>query len=75
MVTVYRFSLYDIDNDQMRQSLRWATREAIERINAHIHEETAVEIPSSDLDGDQMTARSYNPHSVFRGGFQTKIVY
>ncbi len=73
-VTVYRFRLYDINNDENRQSRRWATREAIERIGGEVSENTATEVDSSVLgkEIDGMTERNFDPHP--RTGFQTQVI-
>jgi hypothetical protein len=69
-VTIYRFRLYDITTDGNRESRRWATREAIERIGGEVLEDTATEVEASavatDIDG--MTVRGFDPHP--RTGFQ-----
>lgn len=72
-VTIYRFSLYDINTDESRQSRRWATLEAIKRLHGEVHEETATEVDASVLEPSNiihgLTARDFNPHP--RTGFQT----
>jgi len=71
-VTVYQFRLYDISNDENRQSRRWATREAIERIGGEVLEDTATEVDPSAVGGeiDGMTERNFDPHR--QTGFQTQ---
>jgi hypothetical protein len=72
-ITVYRFKKYDISNDENRQSRRWATREAIERIGGEVLEDTATEVDPSavgtEIDG--MTERNFDPHP--RTGVQTQV--
>jgi hypothetical protein len=72
-VTVYRFTIYDVANDESRKSRRWATRAAIEWAHGHVLEETAIEVDASALGGEVagMTERDFNPHK--RSGFQTQV--
>jgi hypothetical protein len=69
MATVYRFRTWDIVNDCYSESRRWATREAIERVQGEIISD-AVEVDDSLLGGevDGMTARHFDPFA--QGGFQ-----
>ncbi len=61
-VTVYRFRLYDISTDENRQSRRWATLKAIERICGEVLKDTETEVDASVLDSNGMTERDFNPH-------------
>jgi hypothetical protein len=72
-ITVYRFRKYDITNDENRQSHRWATREAVERIGGEVLQDTATEVDPSALgkEIDGMTERNFDPHP--RTGFQTQV--
>jgi hypothetical protein len=69
-VTIYRFTMYDITADAPKKSSRWATREAIARVNGNVLEETAVEVEASVVrsDVDGMTTRGFNPNGP--SGFQ-----
>ena len=62
MATVYRFQTYDIINDVMKTSQRWATREAVERVCGEIVGE-GVEVDNSVLgrEVDGMTERGFDP--------------
>jgi hypothetical protein len=63
-VNVYRFTVYDITNDEQRVSRRWATREAIKRVCGQVLEDTEVEVDPSVLgrEEDGMTERDFNPN-------------
>lgn len=71
-VTIYRFSVYDIQNDEQRLSRRWATKDAVERIRSGVaHEETAAEVDPALLDDNGMTKRDFDPHhKPFRGSMK-----
>jgi hypothetical protein len=73
-VTIYRFTKYDITTDAPRQSSRWATREAIVRVNGNVVENTAVEVEASVVvsDVDGMTTRGFNPKGP--SGFQKVVL-
>ena len=62
-VHIYRFTLYDITSDNARQSRRWGTRDAIERIGGEILVDTAIEVDASAVDSEiaGLTARDYSP--------------
>jgi hypothetical protein len=64
--------MYDVANDEMRKSRRWATRERIEWLGGEILEDTGVEVDSSlvgsEVEG--MTARGFSPRSQLHAGFQ-----
>jgi hypothetical protein len=73
-VTIYRFNVYDITSDPVRQSRRWGTREAIEQIACgKVIEDTALEVDDtvikSDIQG--FTEIDFNPKR--RTGFQTRV--
>ncbi|HJW42619.1 MAG TPA: hypothetical protein VJ476_15495 [Rhizomicrobium sp.] len=72
-VTIYRFSLYDIQADGMHRSRRWATREAIDSVHGEVLEETATEVDAAVVNtGIQgMTERGFDPHR--RTGFQRVV--
>lgn len=55
-----RFKLYDIANDRMVESRRYATLPAIESIGA-IRSGPLFEIPWADFDSDGFTAVDYIP--------------
>jgi hypothetical protein len=65
-VKIYQFRVFDITNDEMRKSRRWATRERIEWLHGEVLEDTGVEVDSSlvgrDIEG--MTARNFDPHKL-----------
>jgi hypothetical protein len=71
MPNVYRFTIYDIANDESRLSRRWATRQAIEWAHGHALEETETEVDASVLDSNGMTARDFDPHAL--KGFQRQV--
>jgi hypothetical protein len=73
-VKIYRFRSYDIQNDQIKTSSRWGTREAIEVIaRGEVMEETEREVDASSVQSDilGMTERNFDPDR--RTGFQTKV--
>jgi hypothetical protein len=72
-VTVYRFRMYDISNDENRLSRRWATREAIERIGGEVLKNTATEVDCSVLgkEIEGMTERNFDPRP--RTSVQTQV--
>jgi hypothetical protein len=48
VVTIYKFQVYDVANDQVVMSKRWGTREAIVKIaHGRVIEETASEVEES----------------------------
>jgi len=49
MTAVYQFTMYDILTDTERESRRWGTREAIDRIGGKVIEDSAVNIDTSLL--------------------------
>ena len=64
-VTVHRFKIYDIGNDEWKISRRWATQEGIDKVCGERIDGTAIEIDSklvgSEVEG--MTARNYDPNA------------
>jgi hypothetical protein len=73
-VKIYRFRVYDIQNDEIRTSMRWATREAIRDIACgEVLEDTVREVEASAVQSDivGMTERNYDPDR--RIGFQTVV--
>jgi hypothetical protein len=74
MVRVFRFRTWDIANDCYQQSRRWATKEAIERVNGEITSDSA-EVDERYLGGevDGMTARGFDPFKPASAGFQTRV--
>ena len=70
-VNIYRFTLYDITSDGARQSRRWGTRDAIERMGGEVLVDTGIEVDASAVDSEisGLTARDYNPraHEFQRG--------
>lgn len=63
MATVFRFRTWDITNDCYRDSQRWATSEAIERVTGQAISK-GVEIDDKHLghEVDGMTARGFDPN-------------
>jgi hypothetical protein len=72
-VTVYQFTKYDVASDQVVKSRRWATRKAIEWIDATILEDTAIEVDESVIgrEVDGLSDIGYNPHAT--QGFQRQV--
>ena len=73
-VTIYRFNVYEISSDSVRQSRRWGTREAVEQIACgRVLEDTALEVDDSIIKSDipGFTEIDFNPKR--RTGFQTRI--
>jgi hypothetical protein len=62
-ITVYRFEMYDIKNNEMQKSKRWATREFIGSIGGRILEDTAVEVDEADAQSEVigLTKRNFDP--------------
>ncbi|MGH7119098.1 MAG: hypothetical protein ACREFP_08950 [Acetobacteraceae bacterium] len=63
-VTIYRFQVWDVLNDQVRTSHRWGTREAIHEIaHGRVLEETATEVDESVVRSDipGFTVRGFTP--------------
>jgi hypothetical protein len=56
LVTVYRFTKYDIFSDQNIFSLSMATRETIKGCRSKVIEGTGIEIDDARLDGNGMIA-------------------
>lgn len=74
-ITIYRFRVYDAQNDEMITSRRWGTREAIERFaHGEVFENTAVEVEANVVNSDipGLTARNFDPHRR-TSGFQTQV--
>jgi hypothetical protein len=63
-VHIYRFTLYDITTDGARQSRRWGTRDAIERIGGEVLLDSGTEVDVAAVDSEicGLTARDYDPH-------------
>ncbi|MDD2465227.1 MAG: hypothetical protein PHI97_14615 [Desulfobulbus sp.] len=73
-ITIYRFQVYSVINDNFQKSRRWGTRDAIERIAwGEILEDTATEVDESAIASDItcLTIIDFNHHR--RTGFQTKV--
>jgi hypothetical protein len=72
-VTIFQFEVYDTQNDMMKKSCRWGTREAIKDICGKVLEDTATEFEGKTIDSDihGLTARDFNPNP--RDGFQKKV--
>lgn len=59
--TVWRFEIYDNTYDQYVTSARYATEDVIAKIGGRRIEGTEITIGSSDLDGNGMTEKSFEP--------------
>lgn len=73
-ITIHQFKVYDPQNDQMKKSRRWGTREAIEKIaHGKVLDDTATEVDESAVASDipGLTERDFNPHES--RGFQTSV--
>lgn len=73
-VTIYQVKVYDPQNDEMRKSRRWGTREAIEKIaHGKVLDDTATEVDESAIASDipGLTERDFNPHKC--QGFQMSV--
>jgi hypothetical protein len=71
MPKVYRFTIYNVKNDESIRSRRWATREAIEWAHGHALEETETEVDATVLDSNGMTESDFDPHAL--KGFQRQV--
>jgi hypothetical protein len=75
-VTVFQFSFYDINNDELRKSLRWGTKEAIEKVGGIVipnsEKKVSHSVISTDSDLEGFTIRNYNPNP--RAGFQQQVI-
>lgn len=70
MAIVFRFRAWDITNDCFRDSQRWATKEAIERVSGEAigdGVEDNDKFLGREVDG--MTERGFNPHHPPRMDF------
>ena len=63
MAVIYRFSIYDIQLDELIRSRRWGTREGIARIGGVVHEDTGISTfeaaVGTEIPG--LTVRDYDP--------------
>lgn len=73
MKAVYRFTKYDISKDEVIESHRWATREAIMRVGGTVLEKTEIHVDEALLDKEipGMTVRNFNPSAS--KGFQSQV--
>jgi hypothetical protein len=65
-VTIYKFQVYDVHTDDMRESSRWGTLSAIEKIpGAQILGQTKTDVDPSVIASDirGLTAKGWNPPS------------
>jgi hypothetical protein len=66
---IYRFRTWDSHADQIKESRRWGTRDAIQNlIGGEIIERSETEVDESAIDSDGLTAMDFNPRP--RVGFQ-----
>jgi hypothetical protein len=74
MAIVFRFRTWDITNDCYRNSNRWATKQAIERVMGEIISD-GVEVDDRFLgdEVDGMTARGVDAASPPSEDFQVKV--
>lgn len=72
-VTIYQFEIYDVANDEMRKSRRWATRQTIEWLGGKVLEQTATEVDASAVGSEiaGMTEKGFDPHK--HTGFQRTV--
>lgn len=73
MKPVYRFTKYDITTDAKKESRRWATREAIEKLGGETVEGTEIMIDEALLgrEIEGMTDIGFDPNKT--GGFQRQV--
>ncbi|MBL6612397.1 MAG: hypothetical protein ISS15_21085 [Alphaproteobacteria bacterium] len=73
-VTVYRWTKYDISNDERKVSRRYGTREAVARVGGEVIENSGIEIDQSAVGAeiDGMTARNFDANP--RTGFQSQVL-
>ncbi|WP_416046710.1 hypothetical protein [Cupriavidus basilensis] len=63
-VTIFRFNVYNPENDSIQTSRRWGTREAVEKTaKGVVIEGTARDVDESLVQSDipGMTERDFNP--------------
>jgi hypothetical protein len=73
-ITIYQFEVYDPQNDQMKKSRRWGTREAVEKItHGKVLDNTAIEVDESAVASDipGLTEKDFIPNK--RQGLQTSV--
>lgn len=73
-VTIYRFEVWNSATDEIRQSRRWGTREAIEQLaHGRVIEETAHEVDEAVVKSDiwGFTVRDFDPDTST--GFQAYV--
>ena len=59
-VTIYRFTIYDINQDEKIRSRRWGTREGIKGVCGVALEDTAMEVDICHVDKvDGLTERDF----------------
>ena len=68
---VHRWRMYDARNDEWIISRRWATIDAITRVNGELLPGQERTIEMKHLNGDGMTDRDFNPDAA--PGFQTAV--
>jgi len=74
MAIVFRFRTWDIASDEYRNSQRWATEEAIERVQGErISEGVEVDDRFLGQEVDGMTARGFDPHHPPTGDFPNYV--
>ena len=74
-IHVCRWKIWDGAKDGYVRSSRWATPEAIRRVNGVAIPNTMIEIEADDIGDDVpgMTAKNYEPRPPGPVTFQTKI--
>jgi hypothetical protein len=72
-VTIYRFTIYDINSDGNVRSRRWGTREGIKAVCGVVLEDTGTEVDASCVGGEEegLTVRNFDPHPCT--GFQNQV--
>ena len=72
-VTIYRFHVYDIGNDEYQKSRRWGTLEAITKLCGDPIMDTATEVDAAVLGREiaGLTERDFDP--CRRTGFPRSV--
>ncbi len=71
---VYRFRTWDITNDCFRESGRWATKEAIERVRGEtISDGVEVDDVYLGKEVDGMTVRGFDARNPPQSGFNNQV--
>ena len=73
-VTIYRFSIYNIQSDTCQTSKRWGTLDGIRSVHGESDKASATEVDESVVRSDVqgLTAIGFNPHAR-SSGFQRVV--